>query len=315
MNSDGRISKSNSGGRRLPPLSSLRAFEAAARHLSFKRAADELNVTPAAVSQQIKTLESYCGRPLFRRMARALELTEAGRAALAPLSDAFDLMAEAVGLMAPEEDSGLLTVSVPPSFGAKWLLPRLDKFNVAYPDFDLRLDATDRLADFLADGVDVAVRYGRGDYPGLEARLMMDETTFPVCSPSLYDGAQPIRKPEDLLRHTLLHVEWQMLGETAPSWEMWLSAAGVTGANLARGPRFTAETMAVQAAIAGQGVALAEGAIVADDLAQGRLVRPFPPIERERSNFSYYIVYPPRNVRNPKVRAFIDWAMAEVAEM
>jgi len=297
-------------GRRLPPLTALRAFEAAARHLSFKRAADELHVTPAAVSQQVKTLEDWCGRPLFRRLTRALALTEAGAAALPGLSDGFDRLDEAASGLKVDTDGGILTVSVPPAFGAKWLLPRLGRFRGAHPAFDVRIDATELLADFAGDGVDLAIRYGSGGYAGLDEVRLMEDVAFPVCSPDLLRDGPPLQAPDDLKAHTLLHVDWRTLRETAPSWEMWLRAAGVAGVDPRRGLRFTAETMAVQAAIDGQGVALAAAAIVADDLAAGRLVRPFPPSDGERTIFCYYVVCPPRNLRDPKVQAFRDWVLA-----
>lgn len=299
--------------RRLPPLNAVRAFEAAARHLSFTRAAAELHVTPAAVSQQVKVLEDWCGAPLFRRLTRALALTEKGRAALPLLTEGFDRLAEGIERMRADLKSGLLTVSVPPSFGARWLLPRLGRFRAAHPAFDVRIDATDELANFVTDGVDVAVRYGVGDYPGLAVECLMAEVAFPVCSPALVAGDPPLRNPADLCHHTLLHVQWKMEDEAAPSWRMWLLAAGVEGVDPERGPRFTVENMAVQAAIEGQGVALAGGTLVADDIRAGRLVRPFPPSEREATAFSYYLVHPPRHARNPKVQAFCAWMKRETA--
>ena len=299
--------------RRLPPLNSLRAFEAAARHLSFKKAAEELHVTPAAISQQVRQLEDHCGVELFRRLTRALRLTEAGQAALPPLRDGFDKLAEATDAMRAEGRAGVLTVSVAPSFGAKWLVPRLDRFRAAHPEYDVRIDASDALASFAGDGVDVALRYGRGHYRGLKAECVMAEVAFPVASPRLVAEGPPLRRPLDLRHHTLLHVQWKMEDDTLPNWRMWLKAAGVEGVDPERGPRFTIESMAVEAAIAGQGVALASGALVEADLAAGRLVRPFPPSGGEATAFSYYLVYPEARAGDPKVRAFRDWVRAEVA--
>ncbi len=300
--------------RRLPPLNSLRAFEAAARHLSFTKAADELHLTPAAISHQIKALEDYCGAPLFRRMTRALALTENGKAALWLLRDGFDRLAERANRLGHDPDGGLLTVSVAPTFCAKWLVPRLDRFRTAHPAFDIRIDASDALASFTADGVDVALRYGQGDYPGLVSERLTGEVVFPVCSPALLDGPQPLRTPSDLGQHTLLHVYWKMADDKAPSWRMWLKAAGITDVDPERGPRFNVDSLVVQAASAGQGVALANGALVGDDLAAGRLVRPFPPAKEGPTAFCYYLVYPEDHARNPKVRAFRDWVMAEAAD-
>ena len=299
--------------RRLPPLNSLRAFEAAARHLSFKKAAEELYVTPAAISQQVRALEEYSGVPLFRRLTRSLRLTEAGQAALPPLREGFDRLAEATEALRAEGRTGVLTVSVAPSFGAKWLVPRLDRFRDAHPEYDVRIDASDALASFAGDGVDVALRYGRGTYRGLRADCLMSEVAFPVVSPRLIERGPPLRRPEDLRHHTLLHVQWKMEDESAPNWRMWLKAAGVEGVDPERGPRFTIETMAVEAAIAGQGVALAGGALVAADLKAGRLVRPFPPSVSEATAFCYYVVYPEAKAAEPRVTAFRDWVLAEVA--
>lgn len=298
--------------RQLPPLNSLRAFEAAARHLSFTKAADELHVTPAAVSQQVKVLEEHCGVRLFRRLTRALLLTDAGQAALPSLRDGFDRLAEAAEKLKAHEVGGILTVSVPPSFGAKWLVPRLDRFRTAHPEFDLRIDATDALVDF-GSGVDVALRYGRGVYEDLHVECLMSEVSFPVCSPKLLDGPHPLHRPEDLAHHTLLHVQWKMENEAAPNWPMWLRAAGVDGIDAERGPRFSIESMSVQAAMEGHGVALVSGALVAGDLDAGRLVRPFAPSISEATAFSYYLVHPHGNAGNPKVMAFRQWIMAEAA--
>ena len=299
--------------RPLPPLNSLRAFEAAARHLSFTKAADELHVTPAAISHQIKALEDHCGAPLFRRLTRALALTENGKAALPLLEEGFDRLAEGAARLGPPPDSRLLTVSAAPSFCAKWLVPRLDRFRAAHPGFDIRIDATDTLVTFKGDGVDVALRYGQGDYPGLVSLCLMGEVVVPVCSPALLDGPQPLASPADLAHHTLLHVYWKMADDNAPSWRMWLKAAGVTGVDPERGPRFNVDSLVVQAAIAGHGVALVNAALVADDLVAGRLVRPFPPRAEEPTAFGYHLVYPEAHARNLKVQAFRDWVTAEAA--
>jgi len=299
--------------RRLPPLNSLRAFEAAARYLSFKQAAEELHVTPAAVSHQIRALEEYCGTQLFRRLARALRLTEAGQAALPLLREGFDKLAEAAEAMKVGERAGILTVSVAPSFGAKWLIPRLDRFRATHPEFDVRIDATDALANFTGDEVDVALRYGRGTYRNLRSECLMPEVSLPVCSPRFLERGPPMSRPEDLRHHTLLHVQWRTEDDAAPSWRMWLRAAGVEGVDAERGPRFSVEGMALEAAIAGQGVALASAALVEGDLKAGRLVQPFPASLSQATAFSYYLVYPEATADNPKVVAFRDWVLGEVA--
>jgi len=297
--------------RRLPPLNSLRAFEAAARHLSFTKAADELNVTPAAISQQVRALEAHCQVKLFRRMTRALALTEQGQAALPLLVDGFDKLAEAGMQMRRISDTGLLTVSVPPTFGAKWLLPRLEAFRAANPQIEIRIDATDRVVDFGAEQVDIAVRYGKGAYGGLVTELLLCETAFPVCSPALATADRPLAEPRDLCHHTLLHAHTEAERDRVTTWPMWLRAAGVETVDAQSGMSFSVASLAIQAAIEGHGVALASGPVVEADLAAGRLVRPFAPSPWEASEFAYHLVYPEELSANPKLQAFRDWAMAE----
>ncbi|MEX0922156.1 MAG: transcriptional regulator GcvA [Rhodovibrionaceae bacterium] len=299
--------------RRLPPLNALRAFEAAARHLSFTKAAEELHVTPAAVSQQVKALEDYCGVQLFRRLTRALMLTDAGQAVLPALKESFDLLGDVTERLMADQKAGILTVSVAPSFGSKWLVPRLERFRQAHPDFDVRIDANDALANFAVDGVDIAIRYGRGVYDNLRADCLITEISYPVCSPKLLESGPPLKHPRDLAGHTLIHVQWKMEQEHAPNWRMWLRAAGVEGVDAERGTRFSADSMAVQAAIEGHGIALAGSALVGDDLREGRLIRPFPPSVCEATTFCYYVVYPETKAENPKVAAFRDWLMEEAA--
>lgn len=298
--------------RRLPPLNALRAFEAAARHLSFSRAAEELHVTPAAVSQQIRQLEDHCGQKLFRRLTRALALTDAGAAALPALREGFDRLEEGAERLRRVEAGGRLTVSVAPSFAAKWLVPRLESFRRRHPEYEIRIDATDDLARFEDDGVDVALRYGLGNYPGLHSECLMSEVAFPVCSPALRNGEPPLREPVDLRQHTLLHVNWKMEGATAPNWRMWLRAAGIDDVEAERGPQFNADAMAIQAAIDGQGVALAGAVIVAADLKAGRLVRPFAEGTGAAPEFSYYFVCPKTWAARPKIVAFRDWLADEI---
>lgn len=295
--------------RRIAPLNALRAFEAAARHLSFTRAAAELNVTPAAISHQIKALEAYYGVPLFRRLTRALLLSDEGQAALPRLRDGFDLLAEACAILEADRDSGLLTVSAAPSLAAKWLVTRLDRFRTLQPDIDIRLDATDRLTDFARDGVDIAIRYGGGSYPGLSARQLFATRVQPVCSPRFLEKFPVLRSPRDLAGQTLLHIDWTTEDDTWPNWKMWLLAAGVSGVDPTRGPRFSDVAMAAQSAVEGHGIALVSDVLAADDLVAGRLVRPFDlsvPAE-----FAYYLVYPPEKSEIPKVRLFCDWLCAE----
>ena len=296
----------------LPPLNGLRAFDAAARHLSFRKAAEELSVTPAAVSQQIRQLEERYGVELFHRLTRAVELTEAGRAAAPAIREGFARLTEGAETLARARPGRVVTVSVAPSFAAKWLLPRLERFRARHPELDMRIDASDQPASFAGDGVDIALRYGRGSYPGLVAECLLSETTFPVCSPALLERGPALAAPEDLRHHTLLHVQWKMEQELAPNWRMWLRAAGATGVDAERGPRFSYDSLAVQAAMEGQGVALAGRALVERDLADGRLIQPFPADTAQATAFSYFVVYPEGRGDEPRVRAFRDWVMEEV---
>lgn len=297
---------------RLPPLNSLRAFEAAARHLSFSKAAQELFVTPAAISHQIKALEDFLGVRLFRRINNGLLLSDAGQAALPPLRDGFERLAEAVEKARSCDRRQVLTVSAAHSFAGKWLIPRLDRFSQAHPDIDVRIDAAARLADFGRDKVDLALRYGIGDYPGLHVDCLLADEVLPVCSPLLQQSEHqhPLRTPDDLRYHNLLHMDEVSVTVTWPDWKMWLLSAGVIDIDPQPGTRFTGSSMAIQAAIAGQGVALVSKVLVDDDLEAGRLVTPFMP--RFPVKFSYYLVCPKDTVNIPKIAAFRNWVLAEV---
>ena len=299
--------------RRLPPLNGLRAFEAAARYLSFTRAAQELHVTPAAVSQQVKALEDYFGVQLFRRLTRALMLTDAGQSVLPALKDAFDRLAEVDRSLRNRKDDRALTVSVPPSFGAKWLVPRLDRFRRRFPQYDVRIDATDKTVDFRLDNADIALRYGRGLYSGLISECLLTETVVPVCSPALIKTKNGLLTLQDLRHLTLLHVEWRNQDESTPNWQMWLRAAGLEDIDADRGPRFSMETMAVQAAIEGQGIALATSVLAENDITNGKLITPFPESLNQTTQFCYYVVYPELYADRRRVIDFRDWVLQEAA--
>jgi LysR family transcriptional regulator, glycine cleavage system transcriptional activator len=294
--------------RPLPPLNALRAFESAARHLSFTKAAAELNVTPGAISHQVKSLEELLGVPLFHRLTRALRLTEAGQSALPALSQGFDKLTQGAEQLHTHGESKVLTISVSPSLGTMWLVPRLEKFRARHPDIEIRIDGTDRLVDLARDNVDVALRYGPGGYNGVRIDRLFSPVNTPVCSPALLSGVYPLGQPDDLRHHTLLHVEWK---EAEASWRMWLLAAGLRDIDPAAGPRFTMENMALQAALDGQGVALVGDILVADDLASGRLVRPFDPGFSTPLTFSYYLLSAKDSPEHPKVAAFRDWLLEE----
>jgi len=296
--------------RRLPPLNALRAFEAAARHLNFSRAADELSVTPGAVSQQIQNLEDYIGASLFKRTPRGLLLTDGAQTALPALREAFDRLAEAASLLTAAVDGRRLTLTAPPSFAAKWLVPRLGRFEQAHPQVDVWLSADMDLVDFAGGDIDLAVRYGAGAYPGLETQRLMQETVIPVTSPETA-AANPLNAPSDLARHVLLHDGSPDADESCPEWQMWLAARGIKGVDGSRGPRFNQSSLVIEAAMAGRGVALAKRALAQDDLDAGRLVAPMA--ISTNVDFAYYVVHPKAKARLPQVKAFVAWLLAEAA--
>jgi LysR family glycine cleavage system transcriptional activator len=294
--------------RRLPPLNALRAFESAARHLNFSRAAEELSVTPGAVSQQIQNLEDYVGAALFKRTPRGLLLTDSAQMALPALREAFDRLAEAAALLTAAVDGRRLTLTAPPSFAAKWLVPRLGRFEAAHPQVDVWLSADMDLVDFAASDVDLALRYGAGPYPGLEAIRLLSETVIPVMSPALA-AAHPVASPADLAGHVLLHDGSPDADESCPDWQMWLAARGVKGFDASRGPRFNQSSLVIEAAMSGRGVALAKRTLAQDDLDAGRLVAPMP--ISTLVDFAYFLVHPKAKGRLPQVKAFIAWIRAE----
>lgn len=289
--------------RRLPPLNGLRAFEAAARHLSFTRAAAELNVTQTAISHQIRSLEDRLQVRLFRRLPRGLLLTEEGQRYLPPVSSAFDQIAQATERLGSAGAGSTLTISVLPSFAARWLVPRMGRFRSAHPEIDLRISPSSQLVDFGRDDVDLGIRMGRGVYPGLRVDRLFGDHLFPVCSPELRDGPPPLRVPADLASRTLLH------SDENDAWRLWLESAGAPAIEVGRGPIFDDSSMLVQAAIDGQGVALTRHSLVAADLAAGRLVRPFE-IARPH-DLAYYLVCPEAVAEQPRIAAFRHWLLAE----
>jgi LysR family glycine cleavage system transcriptional activator len=294
--------------RRLPPLNALRAFEAAARHLSFQRAAKELNVTPGAISQQIKLLEDHLGLALFRRRPRGVLLTDSGQRYGRRLGELFDGIAEATASLDRDRAAGVLVVSTMPSLAARWLIPRLGEFNRANPGISVRVLAESTLADLAAGEADIGLRFGGGVYPGLHSDLLFREDVFPVCSPGLLAGPKPLKRLEDLADHILLHDEpGQRFHDL--SWRDWLEAFGVHLTHVETGPRFTFTHMSLQAAAAGQGVALGTSILAHDELASGRLVRPFA--EARTSDYAYWVVRPDSLVERPKPAAFCRWVLEE----
>lgn len=288
---------------RLPPLTALRVFESAARHLSFTRAAQELNVTQAAVSHQVKALEEWLGLKLFRRLNRSLLLTDAGQAYLPTVREGFERLIEGTDRLRRRDRGGVLTVTAVASFVAKWMVPRLGRFQEKHPEIDVRISTEVRMIDFAREDFDMGIRYGGGAWPGLRVDHLMAEDVFPVCSPGLLAGPRPLNEPADLRHHTLLHDEMR------EDWRMWLLAAGVDGVDPARGPGFSQSSTVVQAAIQGLGVALGRSVLVADDLAAGRLVKPFD--VSLPSRYGYYAVCSPSAADRPKIAAFRDWLLSE----
>jgi LysR family glycine cleavage system transcriptional activator len=289
-------------------LNALRAFEAAARHLNFSRAADELSVTPGAVSQQIQNLEDYVGAALFKRTPKGLLLTDAAQTALPALREAFDRLAEAASLLTAAVDGRRLTLTAPPSFAAKWLVPRLGAFERAHPQVDVWLSAGMELVDLTAGEVDLAIRYGGGRYPGLEVRRLLSESVIPVASPGILNEA-PLNAPEDLGGHVLLHDGSPEVDDSCPDWPMWLAARGLKTVDGHRGPRFNQSSLVIEAAVNGRGVALAKRTLAQADLDAGRLVTPLQ--IATAVDFAYYLVHPKAKGRLPQVKAFIAWIEAE----
>jgi LysR family glycine cleavage system transcriptional activator len=297
----------------VPGLGAFSTFEAAARHQSFTRAAEELHVTPAAVSYSIRELESQLGVKLFHRTKRVVRLTDAGEQLNSTVATALDAIGRAVERVRSTDGQPRLKVTTTPGLAMKWLVPRLNGFLEKFPDVDVRIDMSKRPVEFMREDMDIAIRFGNGQFPGLQVDHLMSDTVYPVCSPGLLKGPRPLRHPRDLRHFTLIHVDWQKDGEVWPTWEMWVKSAGATGIDTKRGIHFDQSVMAIQAAIDGQGVALGDSSLTSVDLAQGRLVRPFELAINAPAQFAYWIVVPPHTAERPLVIAFRDWLLAEAA--
>ena len=289
--------------RRIPPLNALKDFEAAARHLSFTLAAAELNVTQAAVSHQVKSLEEYLQVPLFRRLTRKLVLTEEGRRLLPSLTSAFDEMERAVRALERSRNTPVLNVTVTPAFSSKWLVSRLGRFWSAHPEIDVRLHHSIQTADFERDEVDIGVRSGKGDWTGLVSERLLTIDLVPVCSPELLEGKPGLKVPADLKYHTLLHED------DYSAWIQWLSMAGVKDIDPCRGPLIDDPNVLLSAAADGRGVAMGSRSLVEGDLASGRLVQPFD--LTVETPIAYHVVYRPGALKQAKVKAFRDFLMEE----
>lgn len=284
--------------RKLPPLLALRAFEAAARHVSFRTAAEELAVTPTAVSHQVRLLEDTLGLPLFERHVRRVSLTQAGAHLYPVLRDGLDAFSRAVAELYPQPRRRAVTVTATTLFTARRLIPALGAFQAAWPQYELRLNATDEAVDLVSGAADIAVRYGAGPFVGLVSEPLCCERFGLVCSPSI-----GLSRPEQLLEATIIHSEWRRR-DIQPGWERWRSLAGLPTLNTTNGLRFTDESHAIQAAIAGHGVAIASLVLVEDELSRGVLVHPFGPVIE---GHHYHLVATPENMACDDVRAVCDW--------
>lgn len=306
---------------RLPPLNALRTFEAVARLKSFTKASDELSVTRAAVSHQIKNLEEYVGFPLFERHTRSISLTPAGEVALPKLREGFNNISDAVHLMTSHQSNENITLWMAPSFASKWLVPKLHTFSSRYPEIDIQVHAVAGLIDtaeknnysmeelFRSEDADVVIRFGSGDYPGCTVHKLFSVKAVPVCSPELLnDPDKPLNKPEDLIHHTLLHDKTPYEGR--PQWSKWLQQEGIKGIDHERGLKFNQISLAIDSAIDGQGVLLSIEALARKDIKEGRLCVPFDislPLE-----MSYYAIHPETADYNyHAVDSFIEWIMEE----
>jgi LysR family glycine cleavage system transcriptional activator len=295
---------------KLVHLNALRAFEAAARHLSFAAAADELSVTASAISQQIQTLEEYLGASLFVRAKNGLVLTPAARDAYSDIRDGLAQLGTGLTRLRGVSVDNIVTMTVMPSFAAKWLLPRIDRFRTQHPEVEVRLDTTGRVANLVEEGIDIGIRYGLGGYPGLVCEKLVGESVFPVCSPvfAAAEGGQIT-----LLRLAsmpLIHDTTIDFDPSFPDWRTWFAARGMTGLDLARGLRLSSSLLTIQAAIDGQGVALARSVLVDEDLRAGRLIRVFDDVEPTQC--AYHVVYPEKALARAKVRAMRDWLLEEI---
>jgi LysR family glycine cleavage system transcriptional activator len=289
--------------RKLPPFAALRAFEAAARLASFKLAAAELSVTPTAISHQIRLLESWLDVRLFERRTRQIVATPAALQLYPVLNDGFDAFARALDALKARRTRSMLTLSATTAFTARWLLPRLGSLRKAQPGLDLRLHASDDPVRLDAQGIDAAIRYGHGPYPGLTCEMLMADQFAPVCSPALR-----LRRPQDLRRWPLLHFEWRRRRVDTPTWARWFERAGISDADVDGGIVFTDESHAIQAALAGQGVALLSLVLVAPDLQSGALVQPFGPL---LEGYRYHLVQAPDSPRRAELAALAAWLRAE----
>ncbi len=298
------FSSMTSPARRLPPMSALRAFEAAARHGSFKKAAAELAVTPAAVSHRIRALEDYLGLRLFDRQVRQVSLTPAGSQLYPVLEQGFDMFDVAIRRLVAPAGRERVTISATNAFVAKWLVPRVASFRAEHPDIDLQLHASDAVVDLSSHAFDIAIRYGRGPYPGSRSEVLFADAYIPVINPML-----PVRSHADMAASPLIHFDWQKASPDNPTWTRWHAEAGIELRATQAELRYSDESHAIQAAVAGQGIALLSQALVADEIAAGRLMQPFGP---EVSGYTYHLVTRAKSHPGASVTAVMDWLRRQV---
>ncbi len=294
---------------RLPPLNALKVFESVSRLLSAKKASEELHVTPAAVSHQIKLLESQLGLPLFKRLNRRLLLTEAGQQYSSALQEIFKQLSEETRKLRQNLRS-LLTISVEPAFAIYWLIPRLDKFKKEFPNIELRISASYELVDFKKSDIDIGIRWGNGKYLGLNSTLIFQNEVFPVCSPALLKK-HPIKEPNDLKHFTLLHETGAIAHPDYPDWRTWTKAVGATEVNPESGLYFETGYLLIQAAMEGQGIALERSDFVKPAIEAGKLLRLFDVSIHEPTN-GYYLVFPENRIHDNKIISFLTWLKSEI---
>ncbi|HYD86881.1 MAG TPA: LysR substrate-binding domain-containing protein [Vitreimonas sp.] len=297
----------------MPPFLSVRVFEAAARSSSFARAAEELGITAGAVSQHIRVLEEFAGQPLFRRLGRGVELTEAGQAAFAHASGAMAEMLQAGRAMRASWRGRRISLSTAPSFASKWLIPRLSKFQELFPEIEVRLSADMALVDFSGSDIDFAIRYGPGGYEALHCERLMSESVVVVASPQLLEGRAPLRSAAELAALPLIHDDAAERDPSCPTWSMWFAARGVRREDAERGLRCNQSSLALEAAVAGKGLVLAKRQLALRDIASGALVTPLEETHAPLG-FAYWLVWPRGRRFEPAQKAFLDWLREQAIE-
>lgn len=300
--------------RQLPGLAAFRTFEAAARHRSFSRAAGELNVTPAAVSFLVREMEAQLNLRLFDRSGRGVALTVAGEILRDSAATALDDLERAIERARNLEDQTRINVTATPSFAMKWLVPRLNRFLARFPEVDVRVDMSRQLVEFAQGEMDLAIRFGTGRHPGLRCDRLLTESLVPVCNPHFLETRGPFRQPRDLLRVPLIQSDFRAYGEVWPTWQMWFDLAGLPETEPKPALRFNQSVLSIQAALDGQGVALADASLVEFDLASGRLVQPFDLAIPSPAKFAYWVVLPLRRPDRPIVEAFRTWLLEEAQD-